>query len=428
MAGSAELSLGRQVVQGLNDGTMVALHPLEIRPDGEQFIVGRIDLGEFVALPEIGVQVIEQFRQGFAFGQVQQRMNQLCGGEVDVKGFVESLVDLGFVQAVDGQPLEAKETVRSNLEWLNSKNIGWLFSGPSLLTWSLVLASAAATLFLRPGLIPGYRDYFWAPLISLTILGNTGIFFLNVAVHELSHILAARSLDIPARLEFSTRLTNLVMQTNVTGLWAADRKARYRVYLAGLRWELLAVAVSILLLAYAPLPALAAAVLKSVILHIFLLGIMFQLQVYMRTDLYYMVSDLWRCYNLFGDSMDYLVHLARRMVRPLLPGGKREPLQDPLEALPEHERSKVRLFSCFVMVGAGLALFMFAFYGVPIIVGVFIRAFVSAWHGIIHRQAVPFLDGAAVILVEGFFQVTFLVVMWKQRREKFAWARKLFGT
>jgi hypothetical protein len=195
--------------------------------------------------------------------------------------------------------------------------------------------------------------------------------------------------------------------------------------LAGLRWEFLAIAASLLLIAHAPLPGLATVILKSVILHIFLMGVMFQVQIFMRTDLYFVLTDLWRCYNLFGDSMAYLTHLVRRLWTIVTPGPAQRALPNPLLDLPLHEHKKVRLFSAFVLIGAGSAVSMFFIYGLPIIVGVFIRAFGSLWQGIVQRQPVPFFDGLAVIVVEGFFQVSFLAVAWKQRREKFAWVKKL---
>jgi putative peptide zinc metalloprotease protein len=216
---------------------------------------------------------------------------------------------------------------------------------------------------------------------------------------------------------------NLVVQSNVTGLWAVPRAKRFRVYLAGLRWELFVIATAIVLIWCFPLAGLVVKLLKSVILHVFLLGVMFQLQIYMRTDLYFVIVDAWRCYNLFGDSMANLVHVARRIVHPFTSATAGP---NPILALPQDERWKVRLFSFFVVLGAGSACVMFFAYGLPILAGVFMRAGASLWHGIAYRQPVAFFDGLAVIAVEGSIQLMFLIVAWKQRKEKFGWLGELF--
>jgi hypothetical protein len=54
------------------------------------------------------------------------------------------------------------------------------------------------------------------------------LFALTATVHELAHLAAARSLGVPARIGLSTRLFYLVAQTDVSGIWAAPRRARYR--------------------------------------------------------------------------------------------------------------------------------------------------------------------------------------------------------
>jgi hypothetical protein len=253
--------------------------------------------------------------------------------------------------------------------------------------------------------------------VSAPLFVSTVIFLGNLALHELSHLVAARSLGIPARFHLGTRLHNLVIQTNVTGLWAVPRRQRYRVYAAGMLWDLIPMSLAVLLLAYAAPSGIIAALLPVVILMIFF-GILTQFQFYMRTDVYFILLDLLRCYDLFEDGMRYVRHRVRRLSGRLM----REPtaeLADPLMQVAPHERPKVRLYAWLVVVGSTITLAVFFIYGVPIIVQLFVQAAQSLSTGIVTGNLWLVVDGGATLLIEGSLQALFVFAFVRNRRHWF---------
>jgi hypothetical protein len=79
----------------MGDGEVV-LHDLAIREEDGDHIVGRVATGVFVAVPAVGVRVIELLRQGLSVAETRERIAG-AGTEVDVDAFVADLRECGFV-------------------------------------------------------------------------------------------------------------------------------------------------------------------------------------------------------------------------------------------------------------------------------------------------------------------------------------------
>src|SRR5262249_43940437 len=150
-----------------------------------------------------------------------------------------------------------------------------------------------------------------------------------------------------------TRLNNLALQTDVSAAWAVPRRQRYRIYLAGMAWDTAAVGTAVLVRAYGgPGPTLdrllAAYVLVTVV------SLAFQAQVWMRTDLSFVLMDLLGCGALFHDGLRYARYLVGRAVR------RRSAGPDPVRDLPHREARAVRLYAPLLVAGSALALAAYA--------------------------------------------------------------------
>jgi hypothetical protein len=411
------------VLDSLKPNTCLELYPLTIRSEDDEYIVGRITTGKFIALPEVGVRVIELLQHGYSLGKVQALLQEEYDTEVDINDFVANVVDLGFVKAVDGHLLSLNDTLKPNLAWLQPHHVYWLFSKPVRILYITLILVAAFTLITHIELIPHYQDFFWSTATSMVVVGNMTITLVNLALHELAHLVAARSLGIPASISLSTRLHNLVVQTDVTGLWAVPRRHRYRVYLAGILWELASMSVALLLLAYVPLPVFVQNLLHVLILIQFL-GVSWQFEFYMRTDIYFVVLDLLHCHNLFEDSLAFLRYRLQRVWLRISHSRANDFPVNPLAYLPIQERHKVVIYSWLVLVGSTISLLMFAGYSLPILMKLFVQAGISIWQGITLRQPWQFLDGAVTILIEGSFQAVFVVTFFNNHR---SWFTSWFG-
>ncbi|WP_101790188.1 hypothetical protein [Nonomuraea indica] len=404
-------------------GSVVRLHPLVVRPDDddpEAVIVGRPDLGEFVELPAVCGEVIRLLGEGRPVADVEAAVAAEHDVELDVADFVQSLADLAFVAEVDGRPLPgpASAPVSGHFTGITERHVRWLFARPMKLFWLVVVVAASLTVVFEPGLLPRHQDFFWSGYTGLSVLVNTAFFSVVASVHELLHLLAARSLGAPARIAFGTRLHYLVVQTDVTAIWGVPRRRRYRVYLAGMASDVLLIATMVLAVAYLPLPNLAQALLRAFILTA-LLSLPLQAQIYMRTDLYFVLRDLLRCKDLFGDGLRYVRYLLARAVAPLRKPGS--PVTDPTGELSPHERRAVRIYAVALALGSSITLTVFAAYGAPIVITGLAQALTAVWDGLHGGPALAAVDAALLILVEGGIQVLFLVTFVRTRRP---WSRR----
>ncbi|WP_169944358.1 hypothetical protein [Microbispora sp. H11081] len=402
-------------------GTLL-LRPLSVQADDDpdSVIVGRPELGEFVSLPALYGRAIELLGDGLTVGEVQRRIEDEHDVELDVVGLVEALVGLGFVARLDGADLPdpADAAPPPHLPWLADRHVRWLFGRPMAVLCAVVVVAALVTLVDRPDLVPVYHDFFWSDYIGLTTLVNTAMFSVVISLHELMHLAAARSLGTPARIGLGTRLHNLVVQTDVTAIWSVPRRSRYRVYLAGTFCDLFLLAALLLVLAHANPPEGVAALLRALAL-VTMLSMPMELHVYMRTDFYFVLADLLRCRNLFGDGLDYARYLLRRVVAV---ARRARPPADPSAELSAHERRAVRIYAVLLVPAATVALGMFAIYTLPIVAGSLILALAAVWGGLNGGPVLQGVDGGLFLLVEGGIHTLFVVTFvrshphWFRRR------------
>lgn len=420
---TAPQSGASNVLGRLRPASRIVLHRLTTRQDDSQSIVGRLATGKFVALPHIGHRAIELFQQNRTLGEAQAQLKRDFGADVDLDTFVRTLADLGFVRTVDGTPVSVARSPKPSLPWLRRQHVRWLSSLPAQLAYGALLLFTLFSILANTSLIPRYNDFLWTTVTSLAILGNVVMDLFRVGLHELGHLFAARSLGIPARFGLSTRLHNLVIQTDVSGLWAVPRRHRYQVYLGGIIVDLALTAVATLVLAYAAIPPTVQAMLKTFVLLTFL-SVVSQFHFYMRTDIYFVVLDLLHCYNLFQDSLTHARHVFRRLwFRIARPAGQAPP-PDPLNHLASHERRKVSLYAWFVITGSALALFVYIGYGIPILVGLLAKAGVATWQGLTEGQLWTFLDGAITLAILGSLQG---LLVYQLGRKRIPWLRSLWA-
>ncbi|MEV5893098.1 hypothetical protein [Nonomuraea fuscirosea] len=399
--------------------SLVSLHPLIIRPDDddpEVVVVGRAEIGEFIELPAVYGDAIQLLRENLPVSAVEQRLADEQDVEIDVAELVEALTELGFVASVDEQRLPDPDAPPVHFPWLTARHVSWIFSRPMKLVWVLVVGAALLTLVARPDLLPNYADFFWGEYVGLTVLVNTAMVSLTLSTHEMMHLMAARSLGVPGRIGFGTRLHNLVVQTDVTGVWGVPRRSRYRVYLAGMAWDFFLMAALTLLVAHVALPSPAQALFQALVVAV-LMTIPFQLQVYMRTDLYYVLRDLLRTRNLFDDGLAFARYLRARVVARL----RRRPcpVEDPTGELAPHERRATRVYSVFLVIGATVSLSAFALFAAPIAIVAVVRTVGGIAGAFDGGSVLLALDSGLFLLIEGAIQTLFVVTFVRNHRHWF---------
>lgn len=380
--------------------TRVRLHALDSRPDGEEWIVGRMATGRFVALPEVGKQALDLLGRGLSAAEVGERLRETTGDDIDVPDFVEALLGLGFVAEVDGREIAEPAPPRPTLARIRPRHVRWVLSPVVPVLLGLVMATA---LLARPPVPLTYRTLLWSPHGSAVIALGAGVGWTLLLLHECAHLVTARATGVPGRMRLGTRLQFLVMQTDISGIELAPRRHRLTAYLAGIATNLTLASLAALAAAAAhgtPRRVLAAVTLLA------LLPLPFQLMVFMRTDLYFVLQDLTRCRDLYGDGVAYTKYAARRVL-------DRKPVVDPSRELPAHERRAVRTYSVVLVVGTTLCLAFLATVTLPADVTLFARAVAGLGPG---HSAGRRLDATAVVVALGGVHVLWARTWWRDRR------------
>jgi putative peptide zinc metalloprotease protein len=182
-------------------------------------------------------------------------------------------------------------------------------------------------------------------------------------LHEMAHLVAARAVGVASRFGISHRLWFLVAETDMSGLWTVPREKRYLPILAGP----LADATSASLLIFSlfgfrhgwwALPDSVQTVARALLL-IFLLSLLWQCFLFVRTDLYYVVSNFFGCKNLLGDTEALLRSTLGRLL-PILP-------PSPRPAIPDRELRVVKLYLGVWFLGRAVALSALVFIYIPLV-------------------------------------------------------------
>ena len=250
----------------------------------------------------------------------------------------------------------------------------------------------AVTLLTRPPVPLDYRTLLWSAHGSAVVALGAGVGWGLLLLHECAHLLTARATGVAGRLRLGTRLQFLVMQTDISGIKLAPRRHRLTAYLAGIATNLTAASV-----AGRPRRRITTGTPRRVLAAVALLALLplpFQLMVFMRTDLYFVLQDLMRCRDLFENADVIAVPGPAPAAAP----GPAYDDRDPSLGLPAHERRAVRVYGVVLVVGTALCLAFFAAVTLPADLTLFARAVVRSGTG---RSAGDRLDDRVVVALGG---------------------------
>ncbi|MFD5615122.1 PqqD family protein [Kitasatospora sp. NPDC127060] len=331
--------------------SVVTLHRLASRADRDDtVVVGRIDTGSFVAIPDVGARIISLLAGGATVGAVAAQVSSETGDDFevpDIAEFVEDLVGLGFVASIDGVELPGPPVPRSSLERLKPSHVRWLVSPKVHCLFALIIGSAVVAAVVRHTPPPSYRDLLWTTTGSLVLVTQLVTGWTLIFIHELAHLATARAAGVPGRIELSTRLHFLVAQTDVTGIWAATRRQRLIVYSAGMASDATIGAVAFLT-SLSVAPGGAAYWAAKVIAATVTMAVPLQFLIFMRTDVYFILQELTGCRNLYTDGTAYVWYQVRRAFRKR---SARRREADPTRDLPPAEQHTVRWYALLLVAG-----------------------------------------------------------------------------
>jgi putative peptide zinc metalloprotease protein len=334
-------------------GSRVVLRALCQRRARDGWVVGRIETGDFIAVPEVAHRVITLLEEGLAIDDIAGRLQAETGTSFAVADFVTALDELGFVAAVDDSVRADNALLRPSLPWLRPGHVRWLMHPLMPAVVAGFAVAAVVALVLHPALLPSYRVLVWSGRAGVVLAVNAAIAWMIILVHELAHLATARAAGVPARITLGTRLQFLAAQTDVSGVWAAPRRTRMTVFLAGMGIDVCCAASYLLIAGLGGVHGLARHLLAVAAAET-LLGLLAEFMVFMRTDIYFVLQDLTGCANLYADGSAFLRYLAGRAARRVRRG--RGQAADPSRQYPAAPRRAVRWYSVLLLAGTAICL------------------------------------------------------------------------
>ena len=336
------------------------------QPDGEETILGRSDTGVFLVLPTEALEILDDLDAGKTVGEAQARFEERHGEQPDLEELLCTLEEQGLVElwTAEAQPSRGPERLRFHFAGFPEGLARRIFGPVSLALCAGLVTVALILLALDGSVLPDRKALYFQQNLTLITFLIFSAHHAALLVHEMAHLVAARAVGVASRLGIGHRLWILVAEADMSGLWAVPREKRYLPLLAGPLVDAASASLLVIVLfgsrhGWWPIPQGVAAMI-SALLFIYLMSLLWQCFFFVRTDLYYVLSNYFGCKNLLGDTEALLRSwLGRRL--PLL--GRREPPQ-----IPPHELRVVKAYMGVWFLGRVLALAVLGFVYIPLVV------------------------------------------------------------
>jgi len=345
----------------------VAVRPLAHQRDGESVTIGDLSRQVFLTIPVEALDILNPLSEGKTVGETVALYERAHGQTPDVADFLAVLADEGLVAPWDDADFSA-EIARSSaapLGRISPAVARRLVGAPVLALCALAVTGAVALVATDPGVMPGpdvlvFHDHlaaFSAAMFTFILAG--------VMVHEIGHLVAARASGVPARIGIGHRLWIVVAETDLTGMWMAPKRDRYLAFVAGPIIDAVSAALLVGVLwaqrrGWIDLsPAIAQ--FTAAALLTYLVRLLWQCFVFVRTDFYYVIATALDCKSLLADTEDLLRNRWAKFRH-------KAPVVDQSE-IPPREMRAVRVYSVIWLGGRVLAFTALILITLPVLVG-----------------------------------------------------------
>lgn len=344
--------------------TRFRIRPLKRRRDGDEVILGDPKKGLYIAISAESEAVLDDLAAGRTVGETEELFQRRFGERPDLQGFLGYLEEKGWIERASHDRAEPFEDDAAGPP-AAARLVGRiLFAPPALGLYGLSVIAALAVAWLHPASRPTREALLFKAHMSLMGGVMFAILLSTALLHEMGHIAAGWAVGVRPRLGIGHRLWTLVAETDLSELWLLPRRDRYLPILAGPIVD--AVLASLLVLFGAalgtPAGSLGFQVLQASVL-LLLLRLLWQCFLYLRTDLYYVLTTLTNCRSLMADTERYLLDRLSR----ILPGVRPRDLSH----LSATERRVVVLYAPVWLGGRAFALAVLATVQLPVMAAYF---------------------------------------------------------
>jgi len=348
---------------------------LTLRKDASSWIIGRTETGDFIRTSPEGKAVYQDALKGLTVGELEAKHKG-----VDVRLFLYELLHEGFVQRVDNRKIHDHRSERFSplLNNVKQDQVAWLFHPILLTLYAAVLVFGLYLLATHPDYLPVPGDMFFTDNLTLLLLVSFFVGWILVFVHEFGHYLAAKSYGLLTRFGITHRFYYVVAITDVTNVYTLPRNKRFRVFFAGMIVDALIMCGALIGIWFnICVPFLSFLVLIQ------FLGLVWQLLVFLRTDLYFVIENILDVHNLHDKTLVLITNPFRRI--------KKEISYDT-----PHEHAILWLYTLAYVLGIGALTLLVVVYSLPITLQLLRQVFGQLF---LFDQPARFYDAVVFLLV-----------------------------
>lgn len=331
----------------------LTFHPLTYVDDDDGVVIGRRDIDSYGMFPPDGAELVRTLAAGTHPAAAAQWYEEKYGESVDIDDFIDTLRDLELIRADDSEEV-AVEPPR----W---QQLGrWAFSLPACVVYASLVTAGIITWVAQPELAPSREHVFFTEYQSLVVLVLLVGQIPLVLLHETFHLLAGRRLGLRTSMSVGRRLYFIVVETTMDGLVSVPRRSRYLPMLAGLIADVVVVASLTLVAAATADSAPLASRLALAFVYTTLFRVGWQLLFFLRTDVYYLVTTVHGCVDLYSTTRALL---ANRVNAAL---GRHDRLVDESSFHPR-DRRVARWYLPLMLTGYAMLIGALAYIVLPLV-------------------------------------------------------------
>ncbi|MFC4015738.1 hypothetical protein ACFOY2_51600 [Nonomuraea purpurea] len=290
---------------------------LTVAFDGEAWVLGRPDLGVFVAVPEPGAVFVTTLQETGSAAEATARASEVAGESVDGGDFIDGLTAAGLLDPA-AAPDDTAAPVGRQIKWIEGispRTAARLFGRTGWSFYAAALLFVLAVLLTRPDLRPSWQDGWFLPSPGLSVFGWLVLGIAFGALHEAWHWLAGRAIGVPAIFRVSYRGMYIVYETDLTQIVAVPRNRRHGVYLAGMAVDTVVVAAALGLRMLTP-PGGLDDLLAAVVLFRIVAVVWQWAALPLRSDSYALLANALRCHNLYRTTWLTVKNRVFRLTGP----------------------------------------------------------------------------------------------------------------
>ena len=289
--------------------------PLSVQEDGEFYLVGNSEMGDFYQFPAQGVRILNLLRTGSDVASIKTRLAGEYPETLDIEGFIGELAGIGFIHPSDQtQALPATGDTRRTFN-VSRKIARAIFAPPLMMAYAALILYAAFAAIRTPALRLNPNAFYTESYRTLLLLIVFCFSLLQVVLHECGHMLAAARHGIKSRYGIGNRLWTIVAQSDLTGILALPKSQRYFPMLAGLFVDVLCIAALTILLDImrrSGVTGFAVQIVQAMVLEV-AVSIPWQFNIFIKTDIYFVLCTFFNQPNLDSDAHAYVRHLIYRV-------------------------------------------------------------------------------------------------------------------